>query len=61
MPVVNLLYDQNNDAIIFLEEVVEDEDFGDPCHEYEHSIFTFIIIFPSLALFCLYCYLLTSR
>ena len=53
------LYDDED--LVFLEEVDENEDFGDPCHEFEHSIFFFFLLLTSFAIVVCYSVLLAKR
>jgi len=39
----------------------EDDDFGDPCHEFEHSLMFFFILGLSLTLVGTYCYLAFTK
>ena len=59
-PPVFLNYDE--DELSFLEEMEDEDDFGDdPCHEMEHSVFFFIILFMSFGLVVAYFVLLAKR
>ncbi len=47
---------------VFLEnDEAEDEGFGDPCHELEHSVVFFIILFLCIGGVVFYCVLLLKK
>lgn len=45
--------------VIALEE--DEEDFGDPCNEFAHSVLFFIILVVAFALIVCYCVLLAKK
>ena len=55
--------DGNDDdsAIFAFIEQPEDVDIGDPCHEFEHSVFFFLILVVSVVASTCYCVLLRQR
>ena len=58
----SVLFNANaSDAIYAFIEEPEDVDIGDPCHEFEHSIFFFVILVVSVGASLSYCVLLKHR